>query len=558
MEIPSFLFTTLLALSPAPVASYGQSANQGGAYVYWEPSYPVPTYDAYEGTMTVVQLPNVQSYYYWALQNGFAGGGVFYMGLQPYGSCGITNAGNCKIVLFSFFGNGASSTSPNCAPGADGGPGEQCRVAYDWVIGVPYTFRATLTANDGVLETWTGTVTDQKSGATTTIGSWSIPASQGLIGTQGVSFVEYYQLYSGGCSAEPYAEIVWNTPIGYNKGQSYPGAVGSTAPTSGCPGNSVFTVNLSSVTVQTGSWSLDPVPDYFLTASDSAFWVGQGQSCSLSTISVTPMGAFASTVAFTASELPAGVTASFCPASTATTTALTLSASAVATVGPAAVTVTGTSGNSSHTLAIDVLVTAGGKGATELSDFGTNGTFSVNGWCVSGASTTNCGPATTRYIAASFAPCSSFTLSTILLPLSYISGSNGAVINLMSNSGGVPGALLESWSVSNLPSGASLTSIPSKLSPVLQSGRTYWVEVEPLAADSLLYWNTNNLGLAGGRANLGEAGWTALSGYSGQTLPAFGIAGSAASPPGPRRRPGSDYQSGPPRERCSSEVPRIP
>src|ERR1035438_7997838 len=181
------------AMSFAAATCYGQMADQGGAYVYWNPIYPTPAYDAYEWTMTVVQLPIVQTYYYWAVQNGFVGGDLFYMGLQPYGACGITNAGNCKIALFSFFGSGASSTSPNCKPGADGGPGEQCRVVYDWVIGRQYKFLATQTADDGTLETWTGTVTDTTTGVQTTIGSWSIPRSEGLIGTQGLSFTEYYR-----------------------------------------------------------------------------------------------------------------------------------------------------------------------------------------------------------------------------------------------------------------------------------------------------------------------------------------------------------------------------
>jgi len=255
MKFPVRKVIPTVALFALASIAYAQ-ANQGGSYVAWNPIYPTPAYDTYQWTITVVQLPNPQTYFYWALQNGFVGGtDAFYMGLQPYGSCGITNAGNCEIALFSFFGQGATSTSPNCAGGADGGPGESCRIPYNWVIGHQYTLTAKLTANDGINETWTGTVADTTTGAApTTIGWWSIAAFHGLIGAQGISFTEYYEVYSGGCGAEPYAEVTWNVPIGYNNGQAYPGSVRSTSTTAACSGNTGFTINSDSVTVQTGGF----------------------------------------------------------------------------------------------------------------------------------------------------------------------------------------------------------------------------------------------------------------------------------------------------------------
>jgi hypothetical protein len=174
-------------------------------------------------------------------------------------------------------------------------------------------------------------------------------------------------------------------------------------------------------------------------------------------------------------------------------------------------------------------VSEAGAGASAapvvFGDLGANNSFSNNGWCVTGANTGSCGSAVTRYIAAPFVPSSTFVVSNITLPLSYMSGANGAVINLMSTSALLPGAVLESWSVSNVPSGPVVTSVSSKLNPVLQAGQTYWVDVEPLAGDTLVYWYTNNLGLPGGMTNINQAGWTGLSGYAGQTLPAFSVAG---------------------------------
>jgi hypothetical protein len=152
----------------------------------------------------------------------------------------------------------------------------------------------------------------------------------------------------------------------------------------------------------------------------------------------------------------------------------------------------------------------------------------ANGWCITGASTPDCGATVTRYIAAPFTPSSSFTVSGLSLLLGYVGGTNGVVINLMSNSAGVPGTVLESWSASNLASGPNTISVSSKLNPTLSAGQTYWVEVTPAAADTTAFWYTNNLSLGGGVTDISGAGWTALSGYAGQTLPAFSVSSTAS------------------------------
>ena len=186
-------------------------------------------------------------------------------------------------------------------------------------------------------------------------------------------------------------------------------------------------------------------------------------------------------------------------------------------------------GIASQSISVTLTVSPSPPPPVVVSDFGPNSSFSsTNGWCVSGANTLNCGPAVTRYIAAPFIPNSTFTVSSIALPVGTISGTNGAVVNLMSTAGGLPGPILESWSVSNLPSGPVVTTVSSKLAPVLQAGQTYWLEVQPLAADTMAFWYTNNLGLAGGITNINQAGWIPLSGYAGQTLPAFSVVGSSS------------------------------
>ena len=105
-------------------------------------------------------------------------------------------------------------------------------------------------------------------------------------------------------------------------------------------------------------------PDFSLSASPSNVGVNQGASAT-TTVSVAPQNGFSSTVTFSASGLPAGVTASFSPTSSAASSALTLTASSGATTGAKAVTITGTSGSLSHSTTVNLTVNAAGGGGTQ-------------------------------------------------------------------------------------------------------------------------------------------------------------------------------------------------
>jgi hypothetical protein len=99
------------------------------------------------------------------------------------------------------------------------------------------------------------------------------------------------------------------------------------------------------------------VPDFGLTAGASSLTLMPGGSATAS-ITIAPKGGFAGAVALAASGMPAGVTASFSPASATSTSTLTLTAGSKAAAGSATVTVTGTSGSLSHTATIPVTVSA--------------------------------------------------------------------------------------------------------------------------------------------------------------------------------------------------------
>ena len=110
-------------------------------------------------------------------------------------------------------------------------------------------------------------------------------------------------------------------------------------------------------------------PAFTVSASPTSVSVAQGGS-GTSTISTTVSGGFNSSVSLSASGLPAGVTASFNPASIAApgsgSSTLTFTASSTATTGTSTVTVTATGGGITHTTTISLSVTAGGGTTTQI------------------------------------------------------------------------------------------------------------------------------------------------------------------------------------------------
>lgn len=103
--------------------------------------------------------------------------------------------------------------------------------------------------------------------------------------------------------------------------------------------------------------SKPPVPGFLLSSSPASMSLNQGAAGN-TTITVTPQGGFTGSVSLSAAGLPAGVTAAFSPASTASTSTVTLTASSTATVGSATITINGTSGTLTASTTIALTVTA--------------------------------------------------------------------------------------------------------------------------------------------------------------------------------------------------------
>src|SRR6266481_3874878 len=110
-------------------------------------------------------------------------------------------------------------------------------------------------------------------------------------------------------------------------------------------------------------------PNFTISASPASLFVTQGTSGN-TTVSTTVSGGFNSAVSLSASGLPAGVTASFNPASLAApgsgNSTLTFTASSTATTGTSTVTITATGGSVTHTATVSLTITAVTGGGSQL------------------------------------------------------------------------------------------------------------------------------------------------------------------------------------------------
>lgn len=89
------------------------------------------------------------------------------------------------------------AASPSCVTFGGEAVGYKCRLDYDWQVGHAYRFDARSLGNDW----WRGTVTDDTTGAVTTIGDIQVPAGSGLAR----SSVLFDEVYRGGASCDALA-----------------------------------------------------------------------------------------------------------------------------------------------------------------------------------------------------------------------------------------------------------------------------------------------------------------------------------------------------------------
>lgn len=147
----------------------------------------------------------------------------------------------------------------------------------------------------------------------------------------------------------------------------------------------------------------------------------------------------------------------------------------------------------------------------------------------------NVGGASQQSLAASFTPSAAYTLSTIDLAATWITGPNQLTVLLTSDAGGVPGSTIESFNLTNfsgfyVPGVVTATSV---LHPTLMAGTTYWVELTANdLVDTLDGWypvlNSVTYGGFGESAYRSGAGAWNVSGVG--VFQAFDVTGTAATP----------------------------
>ncbi len=139
-----------------------------------------------------------------------------------------------------------------------------------------------------------------------------------------------------------------------------------TASSTAAAGTSTVTINgtSGSTTASTTialSVKAKTTTGFSLSPSASSLSVKQGAS-GTDSIAVTDIGGFTGSVSFTATGMPSGVTASFSPASSTSSSVLTLTASSTATIGAFTITVTGTSGSTTASTSFALSVSSSGVG----------------------------------------------------------------------------------------------------------------------------------------------------------------------------------------------------
>lgn len=163
-------------------------------------------------------------------------------------------------------------------------------------------------------------------------------------------------------------------------------------------------------------------------------------------------------------------------------------------------------------------------------------TSPADNWELSGAASAD----GEELAAVSFTPSANYDLTKILVAVGFFSGTtNSAYVTLNSDNSGSPGAVIESWTLSELSvlgttstitADQTLTSAPGVL---LSSGTTYWIVAvsdSSGASDTIDGWNFNSTGATGTMAYSFD-GTTWSTAGDPFILPAFEVKGTPVPEP---------------------------
>ena len=259
-----------------------------------------------------------------------------------------------------------------------------------------------------------------------------------------------------------------------------------TASSTAAVGSSTLTITGTSGSLASTaklSLTVAEAPSFALSATPASLSVLRGAS-GLSTVTVAPLNGFASAVALSIAGLPAGVTATFNPASTTRTSSVTFAVSTSATLGQATVTVTGVAAaiSAKTTIAFTVnpapsftlsaspaslAVSQGSSATSTISVVGQDGFKSAVGLTISGVPTG---------VTASFS--ANTTLSTTTLKVSATSAAaiGTTTLTLSGASGPLRSKATVSLTVAAMP-GFTLSATPASLTIAVGSGASSVIAV---------------------------------------------------------------------------------
>lgn len=93
---------------------------------------------------------------------------------------------------------------------------------------------------------------------------------------------------------------------------------------------------------------------------------------------------------------------------------------------------------------------------------------------------------TEQWLATAFTPKANHVATRVEVPALYYSGSNGVVLSVYDDAGGVPGKPLHSWHITNLPTTVCCTVVggSDKRGIPLSAGKQYWIVIRTGAKDT--------------------------------------------------------------------------
>ncbi|CAH2351606.1 hypothetical protein CLIB1423_04S01860 [[Candida] railenensis] len=195
------------------------STKVAALYFYYDSAEPVQNLTRIEVTYDN-EYSNDEGIF-WSNQFAFQGGQGGYMGFQP-------RPNGPDHLVFSFFGQNATSESPYCSNGADGDPGISCMHEFEWIRNRNYTIAVELesTGADGS-NLWQGTLQDEVTGEKLTIANFTLPATYQRLSSALITWLEWYSMNGNtGAISErfpctPKASYSFWTPRYFKDGEEY-------------------------------------------------------------------------------------------------------------------------------------------------------------------------------------------------------------------------------------------------------------------------------------------------------------------------------------------------